>query len=52
MPKIESLINTRSPEFAQNALVMQAQIDELQKHLEQTALGGTEQARQKHMVVT
>ncbi|CAN1483411.1 COG4799 Acetyl-CoA carboxylase, carboxyltransferase component (subunits alpha and beta) [Burkholderiaceae bacterium] len=49
MPKIESLINTRSPEFAQNTLAMQAQIDDLQKQLEQTALGGTEQARQKHV---
>ena len=49
MPKIESLINTRSPEFAQNTLAMQAQIDDLQKHLAQTALGGTEQARQKHV---
>jgi 3-methylcrotonyl-CoA carboxylase beta subunit len=49
MPKIESLINTRSPEFAQNVLAMQAQIDDLQKHLAQTALGGTEQARQKHV---
>jgi 3-methylcrotonyl-CoA carboxylase beta subunit len=49
MPKIESLINTRSPEFAQNALAMQAQIDELQKNLERTALGGSEQARQKHV---
>lgn len=49
MPKIESLINTRSPEFAQNALAMQAQIDDLQKLLEQTALGGTEKARQKHV---
>ena len=49
MPKIESLINTRSPEFAQNTLAMQAQIDDLQKHLERTALGGSEQARQKHV---
>lgn len=49
MPKIESLINTRSPEFAQNALAMQAQIDDLQKRLAQTALGGTELARQKHV---
>jgi len=49
MPKIESLINTRSPEFAQNTLAMQAQIDDLQKQLEHTALGGTEQARQKHV---
>jgi len=49
MPKIESLINVRSPEFAQNALAMQVQSDDLQKQLAQTALGGTEQARQKHI---
>ena len=49
MPKIESRINTRAPEFAQNALAMQAQIEDLQKQLAQTALGGSEQARQKHL---
>ena len=31
MPKIESRINTRAPEFAQNALAMQAQIDKLER---------------------
>ena len=49
MPIIESLINVRSPEFAKNALAMQAHIDDLQKQLAQTALGGAEQARQKHI---
>ncbi len=49
MPIIESLINVRSPEFAKNALAMQTQIDDLQKQLAQTALGGAEQARQKHI---
>ncbi len=49
MPIIESLINVRSPEFVKNALAMQAQIDDLQKRLAQTALGGAEQARQKHI---
>ena len=29
--------------------LLQQQIDDLQKHLAQTALGGTEQARQKHV---
>ena len=49
MPTIESRINTRAPDFASNALAMQVQIDELQAKLAQTALGGSEQARQKHV---
>ena len=49
MPQIESRINTRAPDFADNARAMQAQIDDLQQHLAQTALGGSEAARKKHV---
>ena len=49
MPQIETRINTRSPEFAENARAMQAQVDDLRQQLEQTALGGSEAARHKHL---
>ena len=49
MPQIETRINTRSPEFAENARAMQAQVDDLRRQLEQTALGGSEAARHKHL---
>ncbi len=49
MPQIESRINTRSADFADNARAMQVQIDDLQKQLERTALGGSEAARAKHV---
>lgn len=49
MPQIESRINTRSSDFADNARAMQLQIDDLQKQLAQTALGGSQAARAKHV---
>src|SRR5690606_3449675 len=49
MPVIESRINPRSQAFIDNASAMQAQVDDLQKQLTQTALGGSESARAKHI---
>ena len=49
MPVITSKINARSASFLENAQFMQQQIDDLKKHLEQVALGGSESARAKHV---
>ncbi|MEY3672757.1 MAG: hypothetical protein RI904_2414 [Pseudomonadota bacterium] len=49
MPIIESQIDTRSPAFAENAAAMQEKVKSLQTLLQQTALGGSEAARQKHI---
>jgi 3-methylcrotonyl-CoA carboxylase beta subunit len=49
MPIIESQVNTRSPAFAENAAAMQEKVKSLQILLQQTALGGSEAARQKHI---
>ena len=49
MPQIETRINTRSAEFAENAKAMQTQVDDLRHQLEQTAQGGSEAARHKHL---
>lgn len=49
MPQIESKINTRSQAFAENARSMQAQIDDLKQKLAQTAQGGSQAARAKHV---
>lgn len=49
MPIIESQIDTRSTAFAENAAAMQEKVTSLQTLLQQTALGGSEAARQKHI---
>jgi len=49
MPIIESRINTRSQDYTDNAQAMQAQLDDLNQKLAQTALGGSEAARAKHV---
>ncbi len=49
MPVITSKINARSASFLENAQFMQQQIDDLKKHLEQVAQGGSESARAKHV---
>src|SRR5690606_21030576 len=49
MPVIESRINARSQEYADNARAMQAQLDDLARQLAQAALGGSEAARAKHV---
>jgi len=48
MPIIESRINPRSQDYIDNASAMQAQLDDLNQQLAQTALGGSESARAKH----
>ena len=49
MPTIESRINPRSQDYVDNARAMQAQLDDLAQQLAQTALGGSEAARAKHV---
>ena len=49
MSVIESRINPRSQDFQDNAALMQALIADLHRKLQQTALGGTESSRQRHM---
>ncbi len=49
MPVIESRINPRSQAFVDNARAMQAQVDDLRAKLLQTAQGGSESARAKHL---
>ena len=49
MPQIESKINTRSAEFIENAKNLQSQLDDLKQKLDQTAKGGSEEARAKHI---
>jgi len=49
MPVIESRINPRSQAFTDNAAVMQALIDDLRAKLAQTAQGGGDSARARHV---
>lgn len=49
MPIIESRINPRSQDYTDNARAMQAQLDDLSRQLAQTALGGSESSRAKHV---
>jgi len=49
MPIIESKINGRSAEFANNASAMREKVFELKAVLEKIAQGGPEAARQKHI---
>lgn len=49
MPVIESRINPRSQAFIENADAMQQQVDDLRAQLLQTAKGGSETARAKHL---
>ena len=49
MPIIESRINPRSQDYTDNARAMQAQLDDLAQQLTQTALGGSEASRAKHV---
>ncbi|MEY3721739.1 MAG: hypothetical protein RL618_2258, partial [Pseudomonadota bacterium] len=48
MPAIDSQLNPRSAEFVANAAAMQTLVDELRAHCEKLALGGGEDARNKH----
>ncbi|GHE79334.1 carboxyl transferase domain-containing protein [Thalassotalea profundi] len=49
MAKITSKINTRSPEFIENAEYMQSQVDDLKSKLAQIKLGGGERSRDRHL---
>jgi 3-methylcrotonyl-CoA carboxylase beta subunit len=49
MPVIETQINPRSQAFVDNAAAMQALVDDLREKLRQTAQGGSESARAKHL---
>src|SRR4249919_201778 len=48
MPLLTSQIDPRSPEFADNAAALRAQVADLDAQLERIALGGGEKARAKH----
>ena len=49
MPVISTQIQTRSADYAANAQAMQALIDDLHARLAQTARGGSDEARAKHV---
>ncbi|NYT58545.1 methylcrotonoyl-CoA carboxylase [Alcaligenaceae bacterium] len=49
MPIIETRINARSQVFSDNARAMQEQVDDLLEKIRQTAEGGSESARAKHL---
>ncbi len=49
MNVIQTAINVRGAEFAENRAAMQAQVDDLRAHLETARLGGGERARELHL---
>lgn len=49
MTKIVSKINTRSPEFIENAAHMLAQVNDLKEKVAEIKLGGTQKSRDKHL---
>lgn len=49
MAILTSQINTNSQEFKENQTAMQALVDELQRRVNQIALGGDEKARSRHL---
>ncbi len=49
MSQIISKINTRSPEFIDNAAHMQNQVNDLKVKLEEIKLGGGERSRERHL---
>ncbi|AWL11790.1 Methylcrotonoyl-CoA carboxylase [Saliniradius amylolyticus] len=48
MPRIESSINTKSQEFADNAAYMKKQVDDLRQTVAKIQQGGGDKARQRH----
>ncbi|MDY0250219.1 MAG: carboxyl transferase domain-containing protein [Pseudomonas sp.] len=48
MATLQTKINTRSPEYASNALAMQKQVDDLRALLNTTSQGGGQAAQQRH----
>jgi len=49
MPVLESKVDRKSAEFAANAAAMRALVDELRSRQSQSALGGGDAARAKHV---
>jgi 3-methylcrotonyl-CoA carboxylase beta subunit len=49
MPVLETQLNARSADFLANAAAMRAVVDDLQKRIAQTQLGGGNAARAKHV---
>lgn len=49
MTILESKLNTRSDDFKANAAAMQVVVDDLKEKISKIALGGGEEARQKHL---
>ncbi|NKI33745.1 methylcrotonoyl-CoA carboxylase [Wenzhouxiangella sp. XN79A] len=49
MPRIESQINRKDPDFARRAQHHRELARDLREHLERAALGGSERAREKHV---
>ncbi len=49
MTILESKLNTRSDDFKANAAAMQVVVDDLKEKIGKIALGGGEEARQKHL---
>jgi 3-methylcrotonyl-CoA carboxylase beta subunit len=49
MPALTSLIDPRSPEFADNAAHLKALVEDLRAELNRVALGGGDKAREKHV---
>ena len=48
MPRIQSQIDTRSPEFLANATQLRDLVDDLKQQLQRASLGGGDKARSKH----
>lgn len=48
MPKLETKLNTRSPEFIANSQLMHSLVTDLKSRVEKISMGGGEAARKKH----
>ena len=48
MATLESKLNTRSPEFTANVAALKAAVEDLKTQVAKTAVGGSEDARNKH----
>ncbi len=49
MPVLESIVDTRSPDFRANVDVMQGLVEDLREQAERIRRGGGEAARQRHL---
>ena len=48
MPKLETKLNIRSPEFVTNTKLMQSLVDDLRSKIDKISLGGGVAASKKH----